>query len=91
MPNLEHFFTTREIVIKSAEPEMENLITKNKEVIKKYLNVKLKNNSFEFIPYKVVRTNDELYNYYNVKIRIPEEGIYWYCFEFISRSFRSCW
>jgi len=26
--------------------------------------------------------NDELYNYYNVKIRIPEEGIYWYCFEF---------
>ncbi len=40
LQNLEHFFTTKETVIKSAKPEMENLITKNKELIKEYLQVK---------------------------------------------------
>lgn len=30
---------------------------------KKIINIKLNNNSLEFFPYEIVRTNDELYNY----------------------------
>ena len=55
---------------KLSQDERERIIFKDQLKLiesainnKKYLNVKLKNNSFEFIPYKVVRTNDELYNY----------------------------
>ena len=34
LQNLEHFFTTRETVIKSAEVEMQNLVATNKKLIK---------------------------------------------------------
>lgn len=39
LQNLEHFFTTRETVIKSAEIEMQNLVATNKKLIKDYLGI----------------------------------------------------
>ena len=38
LPNLTHFFTTRESIIKSSEPEMNSSIKANKELICQYLN-----------------------------------------------------
>lgn len=38
LPNLEHFFTTRELTIKSAELGMQEIVETNKELIKKHLN-----------------------------------------------------
>ena len=37
---VEHFFTTRETIIKSKEPDMANLVEENKKLICDYLNVK---------------------------------------------------
>lgn len=46
------------IIFKDEIKIIENSIKNNK-----YLNVKLNGNNFEFIPYILTRTNDELYNY----------------------------
>ncbi|MBO5711930.1 MAG: hypothetical protein J6R47_03740 [Acholeplasmatales bacterium] len=53
-----------------AQDERERIIYKDELKIiesaintNKTLNIKLNNISFEFIPYEIVRTNDELYNY----------------------------
>lgn len=37
LPDLEHFFTTRETIIKTSEPEMEFLVEENKKLIQQYL------------------------------------------------------
>ena len=39
LPNIEHFFTTRELTIKSAEVEIQEIVEKNKELIKNHLKI----------------------------------------------------
>ncbi len=39
LSGVQHFFTTRQTVIKSKEPEMESVVLENKEDIIKYLNI----------------------------------------------------
>lgn len=39
LPDLKHFFTTRESIIKSKEPDFEAIVNENKKLVKEYLNV----------------------------------------------------
>ena len=40
LTSAEHFFTTRETIIKSKEPDMKDLVEENKKLISEYLSVK---------------------------------------------------
>ena len=40
LKSAEHFFTTRETIIKSKEPDMKDLVEENKKLISEYLSVK---------------------------------------------------
>lgn len=67
------------IVFKDELKLIESAITN-----KKIINVKLNNTTLELIPYEIVRTNDELYNYLIAGIRIKSG------FKFISLHLYKC-